>query len=136
MNILLIIVLLVVGLLAYIRLAPHDNARWHRGAPEASLGETTLDGGYIWRADVGADGPAKLAKLDQIIRNEPRTELLTGSVQDGQLTYVTRSKVMGFPDYATVTLEDGVLEIYSRLRFGKSDMGVNAKRVKGWVAQL
>lgn len=135
MSILWIVLLLVAGLLAYIRLAPHDIPRWHRAGPEAGLGETTLDGGYVWREDVGAQGPARLARLDAVIRSDPATALLTGSVQDGQLTYVSRSKVMGFPDYTTVTLADGVLEVYGRLRFGKSDMGVNAKRIKGWLAQ-
>jgi hypothetical protein len=136
MAFLWIILILVVGLLAYIRLAPHDVTRWHHSASDAQMGETQLDGGYIWRQDAGADGSAKLAKLDQVVRATPRTVPLAGSVQDGQITYITRSKVIGFPDYTTVTLKEGVLEIYGRLRFGKSDLGVNAKRIKGWRAQL
>ena len=131
-----VVVVLGVGLLAYIRLAPHDVARWHQGATGATIGETRLQGGYVWREDVGAEGPAKLTRLDQVIRATPRTEPLAGSVEDGQATYVTRSKWFGFPDYTTVTLSGDVLEVYGRSRFGKSDLGVNAQRIKGWLAQL
>jgi len=28
------------------------------------------------------------------------------------------------------------IQIYSRLRFGKSDLGVNANRLDRWIAQL
>ncbi|QFT59770.1 hypothetical protein FIU94_13130 [Sulfitobacter sp. THAF37] len=132
----LFVILLLVGLLAYVRLAPHNVMRWHHAASGAALGATPLDGGFIWREDVGAAGPARLARLDGVIRASPRTQVLAGSVEDRQLTYVSRTRWMGFPDYTTVTLDDGILEIYGRLRFGRSDMGVNAKRIRGWLDQL
>ena len=48
---------------------------------------------------------------------------------------------MGFPDYTTIGVYDGLiedadqryLEINGRLRFGTLDFGVNAKRIKGWL---
>ncbi|WP_237267435.1 DUF1499 domain-containing protein [Sulfitobacter alexandrii] len=132
-----IVIVLVAGLLAYIRLAPHNVMRWHHAAEtRAPLGETALDGGFIWREDVGANGPERLARLDGIIRRTPNTQVLAGSVDDGQVTYVTRTRWIGFPDYTTVTLDDGILEVYGRLRFGRSDMGVNGKRIRGWIDQL
>ncbi|OAN75402.1 hypothetical protein A8B82_16470 [Sulfitobacter sp. EhC04] len=132
----LILVLLLAGLLAYIRLAPHNVMRWHHASAGAPLGETPLDGGFIWREDVGAAGPARLEQLDRIIRGTAGTQVLAGSVGDWQVTYVSRTRWIGFPDYTTVTLDDGILEVFGRLRFGRSDFGVNAKRIKGWLAQL
>jgi len=49
------------------------------------------------------------------------------------ITYVTRSRVFGFPDYTTVRQAGPQLEIYGRLRFGRSDLGVNAARIDGWL---
>jgi uncharacterized protein (DUF1499 family) len=77
-----------------------------------------------------------LATLDRIIRDTPRTRWLAGSVQEGMVTYVTRSRVMGFPDYTTVRQAGDMVEIYGRLRFGKSDLGVNAARIDRWLRRL
>lgn len=136
MSFFLILVLLLAGLLAYVRLAPHNVMRWHHAAAGAPLGETPLDGGFILREDVGAAGPARLEQLDRIIRGTDGTQVLAGSVGGGQVTYVSRTRWIGFPDYTTVTLDDGILEVFGRLRFGRSDFGVNANRIKGWLAQL
>jgi uncharacterized protein (DUF1499 family) len=71
----------------------------------------------------------------------PRTRLLAGSVATGKLTYVTRSRLFGFPDYTTVSLllpEDGgptYLHMFARLRFGLDDLGVNGARVRDWAAR-
>ena len=43
---------------------------------------------------------------------------------------------MGFPDYTTVQLKDDRLMIWARLRFGRSDLGVNRRRVDRWLADL
>ena len=132
-------ILIVLGFAAYVRLAPSDPARWHRAAAIPGTESKQLKGGYIWRKAVAGDGRAELARLDAAASAAPRTSRLAGTVEEGQITYVTRSAAWGFPDYTTASLqqaEDGrtYLEIYGRLRFGRSDMGVNARRVKGWVA--
>ena len=61
-------------------------------------------------------------------------------MDEGRITYITRSAAFGFPDYTTVeavTAEDGTrLAIYARLRFGQSDMGVNQARVEEWLSAL
>ncbi|WP_368373299.1 DUF1499 domain-containing protein [Roseovarius sp. THAF27] len=77
-----------------------------------------------------------LERLDAIIRDTPRTTVLAGSVDEGMITYITRSALWGFPDYTTVARQGGQIVLYGRLRFGKSDMGVNAKRLDGWLARL
>ncbi len=80
--------------------------------------------------------PGDLAALDAIIRAEPRTHVLAGSVGEGMVTYVTRSKMFGFPDYTTVQQRGDTLAIHARLRYGKSDMGVNKARVERWLNAL
>jgi uncharacterized protein (DUF1499 family) len=54
------------------------------------------------------------------------------------MTYVVRSRIMGFPDAVSirlVPLADGTrVEVFSRSRYGYSDMGVNAARVARWIA--
>ena len=126
--ILVILVAAVVALLVFIRVAPSDPDRWHR-MPE-NLSDGDLDGGAMRKVE------GDLAALDRIIRDTPRTRVLAGSVSDGMITYVTRSRVFGFPDYTTVRQDGDRLEIYGRLRFGKSDLGVNAARIDGWLRQL
>lgn len=124
----LIILLALAGVLLWIRFAPDDVARWHI-SPEATE-DRDLEGG-VMRAV-----PGDLAALDAIIRAEPRTRVLAGSVDSGMVTYITRSKVLGFPDYTTVQQRGDTLALYARLRYGKSDMGVNKARVERWLAAL
>ncbi|MEQ6248198.1 DUF1499 domain-containing protein [Sulfitobacter sp. HNIBRBA3233] len=115
---------LVAGL-AYIRLAPSDVSRWHR--PVGAAENVTGDG---WAARVIPAADGLLSDLNQVMLALPRTELLAGSVGDGRLTYVTRSKVIGFPDYTTIEQDGNQIKLYARLRFGRSDMGVNAARLE------
>ncbi len=126
-----IIVLAVVGGIAFIRLAPSDPAVWNVD-PMVTADQDLAEG--VRRRLEG--GQEVFSALDRIILATPRTELLAGSVEDGRITYVTRSKWMAFPDYTTVQLNDGQVELYARLRFGQSDMGTNKARVEGWLAQL
>jgi hypothetical protein len=123
-----LLVVLIAAALAFVRLAPSDPARWHQ-MPE-SVSDRDLEGGAMRRVE------GDLAALDAIIRDTPRTRVLAGSLDQGMITYVTRSRVFGFPDYTTVRQSDDMLEIYGRLRFGKSDLGVNAARIDGWLDRL
>jgi len=109
---------------------------WHK-MPENSAGKPPADkdfkNGAIRIIDAGADG---LVRLDAVALATPRTARLFGSVAEGMVTYVTRSVVMGFPDYTTVRQDGDTLTIYARSRFGRSDLGVNRKRVQGWIDAL
>ena len=126
------VLLAVLGLgAAYVRLAPGDPGRWH--VAREITADRDLEGGVLRRVESGADG---LARLDKVARNWPRTQVLAGSLNEGMITYVTRSAVWGFPDYTTVRQAGAWLEINARLRFGRSDFGVNRKRVEAWLAQL
>ncbi|MFX0545807.1 DUF1499 domain-containing protein [Roseovarius sp. S1116L3] len=122
------VLLVILALLTWIRLAPDDVARWHV-LPEA-VEDKDLEGGVMLRVT------GDLAALDKIIRAEPRTHVLAGSVAEGMVTYVTRSRVFGFPDYTTVQQQGEQIALYARLRYGKSDMGVNKARVERWLTAL
>nr|WP_072778746.1 DUF1499 domain-containing protein [Marivita hallyeonensis] len=125
------IVLIVVAGLAWIRFAPSDPEVWHVD-PQVTA-DQDLAGG-VRRRIPAEDGTFEA--LDRIILATPRTEVLAGSVEDGKVTYITRSQWMGFPDYTTVMRNEDVLELHARLRFGQSDMGVNKQRVEGWLQML
>jgi uncharacterized protein (DUF1499 family) len=128
---LVFVVLLFVAGLAYVRLAPSDPSRWHVAI--AGEGDADFAGGALRSIPAGEGG---LAAADAYMRGLPRTQVLAGSVAEGLVTYVTRSKVFGFPDYTTIELVGDRVKAYARLRFGQSDMGVNAKRLEGLVAAL
>ena len=65
---------------------------------------------------------------------------MAGSAETGHVTYVLRTKLMAYPDYVSARIKDagdGVeLSIYSRSRFGRSDLGVNKKRIKSWLKKI
>lgn len=125
------------GMAAYVRLAPDVVARWHQpleGMPMAP-GIVTDPGGA--RALVPmSDGRAGLARLAEVAAASPRVRLLAGSVDEGRMTWVVRSVVWGFPDYVTAEAGPGGLRVWSRLRFGRSDLGVNRARLEDWLARL
>ncbi len=126
-----------VGMAAYVRLAPDDLARWHQplvGMPTAA-GIVTEPGGA--RALVlMADGRAGLARLAAVADASPRVKRLAGSVEEGRMTWIVRSAFWGFPDYVTAEAGPGGLRVWSRLRFGRSDLGVNRARLEDWLARL
>ena len=86
-----ILLILVVGVLAYVRLAPSDPKRWHKASSVTNMGETRSKFGHIWREAIEGDGKDKLRALDEAAMATPRTTRLAGSVDEGQITYVTRS---------------------------------------------
>lgn len=130
-----ILILLLAALaaagLAWIRLAPDDPDRWHATSDVSDTGHSSGENWHVYR-EAGA-GEARLKEIDTALRALPRTRQLAGSVAEGKVTYVTRSRLMGFPDYTTISLTgDGqILEIFARSRYGKSDLGVNRARVLG-----
>ncbi|WP_109467280.1 DUF1499 domain-containing protein [Albibacillus kandeliae] len=126
-----IVICLCVVAVGYVRLAPSPAADWH--LPLEFESDRDMKGGVERVVETGPDG---LARLDAVARATPRTEVLAGSVAEGRVTYVTRTKWIGFPDYTTAEQHDDVLRVWGRLRFGRSDFGVNKARVDRWLADL
>ena len=121
-----------------------------RIAPHERQDRALLAGVREQRRDLRGDAAAPvyalppvvlLAAFDRVARAEPRVQVLAGSVASGRITYVVRSRLVGFPDYLTVRAlpaqgGGATLAIFSRQRFGLKDMGVNRARVEAWLAAL
>lgn len=134
----------------YVRLAPVDPLMWHvvlqtdTRVPEDddcrdSVGPTARGGatGACMR-----DEPPEtvLERLDGLAMATPRTTRIAGSAAEGRITWETRSRVFGFPDYTTAqaTPVEGLtrLDLWARQRFGVDDMGVNSARLRDWLGKL
>lgn len=147
------LVLAALAAYAAINLSGHDPARWHldpatialRGTPNEYL--AAVPGTTVAAPDrpvtIHPGSPrALLACFDAIARARPRVAVVAGDVDSLMITYVQRSRIIGFPDYVTVkavpletrSLEAGAgLIVYSRSRYGYGDFGVNRARVEAWL---
>lgn len=146
-TLLILLVLVVVGFAAYVRLAPVKPEQWNQPiaadvADRKGTGQITrLEGGATAHLSGLNESPAAvLTRLDRIALDTPRTERIAGTPEAGLMTWQTRSAFWGFPDYTTAEAQSGPggteLFLSARLRFGKSDFGVNAARLEKWIAEL
>lgn len=130
------LVLATLAVAAWVRLAPSDPARWHTDPAEGAAGSNA----HVAKTFLPLDPEASLAAFDRVAMAEPRTVRLAGSAAEGRITYVSRSRLWGFPDYTTVAAvpdgEGAWLVVHARARFGQSDLGVNAARVGRWLGAL
>jgi len=123
-------VILVLGLL-WIRFAPIHKDSWH--VTTRAERNKAFAGGVI--RFLPKAGRAELQQLVGVIDEAPLTKHIAGDLQDGMLTYVTRTKVFGFPDFTTLWLSEEGLHIYARVRFGRIDFGVNKARIMTWLTK-
>jgi hypothetical protein len=145
MRILMILVVVlaaaVIGAAIYFRSVALPPAVWHVDpatvTPPDSPNFELLVGDRAPVFDVTPDVLA--ARIDAVATAEGG-DLVGGALASGSMSYVVRSRIMGFPDVVSIRLvpvEAGTrLEIFSRSRFGYSDMGVNAARVARWVGAV
>lgn len=119
--------------LFYVRLSPTSVEDWHVAPQALDVGDYPQMGGFTAVREAGS---VTLLDVERVALATPRTKRIAGSVEEGRITFETRSLLWGFPDYTTVSLSDGKLVIEARLRFGRSDMGVNGRRVKAWLGEL
>ena len=143
----MLVVLVCTGFLI-IRSALHVPDVWHvdptdtmrTGKPNdalaAPVGTTRADPDIVLTP---LQKPARelLASLDAVARTEPRVKVVAGSTESGRITYVQRSAIIGFPDYISVTAVEteagSSLILWSRARYGYSDLGVNQARLQRWL---
>lgn len=130
----ILLVFAIVAFALWVRMAPQEVARWHVPLEPLPEGERSTAGSYAVMLDP-ADPAAALAALDRVALETERTERLAGSVEAGHVTYISRSRLFGFPDYITAQVVDGRLIVLSRLRFGQSDLGVNRARLRDWLSR-
>ena len=131
---------LVLAGLIWVRVAPVDAERVHRPVGATAPGDEGRDGGFTSVRRITASGPEVLAAIEEIAATTPRTRRVAGGVDEGRITYETRSRWIGFPDYTTAEIVEGadgtLLVLHARLRFGRSDLGVNRARVESWLDRL
>lgn len=145
------LVVLLGGFVLWVRLAPSDPGRWHVTQLPAGVDLASgLD------ADIAGEGSfvalrhqvpeTAVERLIAAIDATARTSRLAGTFDpaqgQGMITWRTRSLIWGFPDYSTLQIERQIgapevyrITLYGRLRFGRSDMGVNRRRIADWLAQ-
>jgi uncharacterized protein (DUF1499 family) len=142
MRILFLLVALVAAMTVaaaiYFRMAPMTTAQWHVDPATATPPATP---NFALRQ--GDDAALIPAPVDQVARalsahaDRSGAQLLAGDLQGDFATYVVRSRLMGYPDAISLRLtaqDDATrVEIFSRSRFGQSDLGVNAARVAQWI---
>ncbi len=146
-----LIIALLVGVLALafvVRLAPNDPLVWNVAIDDLTAAEPGPCTDQIRPLPNGArvvcllqgEPEEILAKLSLIATAYPRTFILAGAPREGRMTWVSRTRIMGYPDYTTaevtVTPSGVVLRIFARQRFGRGDWGVNAGRLKAWLSGL
>jgi len=142
----LLIVAAVAGS-AWVRLAPDDPALWHvdplSGASTGRPNEARIlppgGAGEGIASPVFAMTPeALMRRFDAAAMADARVTRLAGGTEALFATYVQRSAMFGWPDYISVravAVEGGAaLAVWSRSRYGYSDMGVNRARVGRWLA--
>ncbi|MFK7943937.1 MAG: DUF1499 domain-containing protein [Paracoccaceae bacterium] len=144
-------VVVTIGAAVAFRVIGHDPAIWH--VDPATTERTGRDNDYLIAPEGAANAEidtvfteAQVAArdllflFDSIASNASRTRPIAGSVDELHITYLQQSLVFGFPDYVSVkaveTPDGAGLVIWSRSRFGFSDMGANKSRVDGWLAAM
>lgn len=132
------LVIVTVAAAVYVRLAPIDAARWHVDpegvTPPSTPNFTLLAGAEAVTLPVPALAVA--GRLQEVAEADG-AQVIAGSLGEGFVTYVVRTRLMGYPDFVTIRLvpEDDTtrLHIFSRSRYGQSDLGVNTARVQRWL---
>lgn len=143
MTVLYMLILAAVLVLAYIRFAPSKPAIWALDSVSAS--STGKPNEYRLTGDKAPifDMPKQdlFALVDGFIRHRKRVNLLAENADTLEATYIQRSMIMGYPDYISIKISSvnanrSRLEVYSRSRFGHSDLGVNKRRIDQWIALI
>lgn len=131
---LILVALVVLSGPIYVRLAPLDPAQLHQMGAPRPVGDYPGANRFLAVRHLSQAGT--LGRLDAIILATPRTRVLAGSVDDGHISYVTRSLVWGFPDITNVWQDGETLYVDGFAIFGRSDLGVNRARIEGWLQAL
>ena len=145
-TLLILLLLAVAGFMLYVRLTPSDPALWHvdpRAIPKPDKPNHWLIrpvGGDARPPNYRLEAPRLAAAIDEVLRDQPRTQRVAGSVESGHMTYLTRTPLMGYPDYVSIrvyaTEMGSSFAAFSRSRFGQSDLGANRKRMEAWLAAI
>ena len=129
----LLIIASVAGII-YVRSVGHDPDHWH--VDPAKVTQVNGSNEYLGSETFAADPSIIGAALTSALGGE----VIAGDLSDGWATFVVRTPLVGYPDYVSVRVvpvEAGTqVIVYSRSRFGKSDLGANKTRVESLFSSL
>jgi len=85
--------------------------------------------------------PRLWAAVQDVAAGQPRTFRLAVDRTDMAGSWVARSAVWNFPDVIAARVaprgpEDSTLALYSHSLYGRSDLGVNRRRLDAWLAAV
>lgn len=130
--------LLLVGLVAgaiWVRLAPLPADQYHRVPSVVQAVGDWPEGSAFEAVRQLPDPKARLQELDRIIRAAARTVPLEGTPDEGLLTYVSRSALLGLPAISTLWIEGDRIHLRGASVFGEPDFGANRARIESWLAR-
>lgn len=137
------LLVLAAGVILWIRYAPIDRDAWHVDPADAeNLGRSGVRLIGLDAPRFPADPETVLATFHDIATSEPLVRLMEGDIDEGMMTYIARSRTIGFVDFITVkAVGEGALtklSIASRARAGSKgyDWGVNARRTDRWLQEM
>jgi hypothetical protein len=138
----LLFLLAVLSVLAHVRFAPIDAARWHldplNAKPPGSAGYSLLPPD----APVFDAAPADVMDaIVAVVSTRNRVQRLDGDPAAGHISFVARSKFLAFPDIISIRVlptanSQSTVAILARARFGGYDWDVNQKRVEAWLGAV
>lgn len=134
------------GLMLYVRFTPTDAAYWH--VDPRAIAKPSKPNNWLIRPVGGDARPphyrAEVADLVAAIEAAAAgmgdMRRIAGSAESGHLTYISRTKWMGFPDFTTFRVystDEGVsFAALARARYGTSDMGNNRARLEAMLGLI
>lgn len=132
---LIVLAVVTAGLMIWVRSVSVPAEIHHAAGEMPAEGDHPREGGFTAVRGV-ADPRAALRDLVGRIERTPRTSRLAGSIAEGHASFVTRSRIWGFPDVTNVWIDDDRLAIRGNLVIGRGDLGVNRRRIEGWLADM
>ena len=141
--ILLFIIAVAVVAILSLRFWPLSNADFH--VDPFTIAPPNSPNFYLSKNEEGifsVPAHSLVQALEKMVATLPRvTRISAGSDGLFHVTYVSRSLVFGFPDLISIKILESSptsskIKLFSRSRFGHSDLGVNRARVQVWLATL
>lgn len=148
LKLVIIAVCLVIAALSFFRLYPVDTKAMN--VDPFGVQPPNKPNYYITSLEEGTfDIPAEelVEKLRTVLAKTARTNRISRNYYPADsdefygATFVTRTRLMGYPDYTSIKVvktspTTSQMMMFGRARFGYSDLGVNKQRILGWLAAL
>lgn len=141
-----LLLLSCLGLAIFMRFVPMSAERWHID-PSSAIPPNSPNFVLLAGQDaVLRDGEAgMIAEQIDARARALGMQMIAGSTDSGFMTYVTRSRLFGFPDAISIKITPEAaqtgearsrIEIFSRSRFGYDDLGANQAHITKLLAAV